>query len=100
MQCTRRCREPKPTYFFTHALVASSHFMSLVFSQSAYVFGASAANAGALNASKRPATTAVLMILADMIMFPLVSRPTVYAHEWCGLPDRPLLPTTRNASLP
>ncbi len=41
------------TYFFnTQAFVASSHFISFVFSQSAFVFGASAANAGAVTATK------------------------------------------------
>jgi hypothetical protein len=33
-------------YFFTQTFFASSHFMSFVFSQSALVFGASAAKAG------------------------------------------------------
>ena len=51
-------------YFFTQAFVASSHFISFVFSQSALVFGASAANAGAETASSRPAIIAVLKILA------------------------------------
>jgi hypothetical protein len=53
-------------YFFTQAFFASSHFMSFVFSQSALVFGASAANAGAETASSRPAMIAVLKILADI----------------------------------
>jgi hypothetical protein len=56
-------------YFFTHLLVASSHFMSFVFSQSAFVVGtagASAANAGAVNASKRVATIALLRNLTDI----------------------------------
>ena len=56
-------------HFFTHALVASSRVISFIFSQSAFVVGAagaSSANAGALNASKRPATITVLRILADM----------------------------------
>jgi len=54
------------TYFFTQAFLASSHFISFVFSQSAFVFGASAANAGAVTATKRPATIAELTILDDI----------------------------------
>ena len=46
-------------YFFTQAFVASSHFMSFIFSHSALVFGASAANAGAVTANRSPATIAV-----------------------------------------
>ena len=55
-------------YFFTvHLLVASSH-VPLALSQSAFVAGAgaSAANAGALNVTKRPVTIAMLRILADI----------------------------------
>ena len=80
------------SYFFTHVLVVLSHFMSVNFLHSAFVFGAaaastfgaggvagasfvaggvgaavSAANAGALTASRRPATIAVLIILADIL---------------------------------
>jgi hypothetical protein len=53
-------------YFFTQAFVASSHFMSFIFSHSAFVFGASAANAGAVAATTRAATIAVLRILNDI----------------------------------
>jgi hypothetical protein len=55
-------------YFFTHALAVASHFMSFAFSQSAFVAGTagSAANAGAVNASKRAATIALLRILTDI----------------------------------
>ena len=56
-------------YFFTQTFFASSHFMSFVFSQSAFVVGtagASAANAGAVNASKRVATIALLRNLTDI----------------------------------
>ncbi len=55
-------------YFLTHAFLASSHFMSLAFSQSALVFGASAANAGAATASRRLVMMAVLTILPDMYL--------------------------------
>ncbi len=54
-------------YFFTQAFVASSHFMSFAFSHSAFVFGASAANAGAVTATKRAATIAELTILNDIL---------------------------------
>src|SRR5436190_22105166 len=53
-------------YFFTQAFVASSHFMSFIFSHSTFVFGASAANAGAAAATTRAATIAVLRILNDI----------------------------------
>jgi hypothetical protein len=59
-------RQFQTTYFFTEAFVASSHFISFVFSQSAFVFGASAANAGAVTAIKRAATIAELTILNDI----------------------------------
>ena len=63
----RRPRHPA-SYFFTHAFAVASHFMSFILSQSAFVLGASAANAGAATASKSPAMTAVLKILADMFV--------------------------------
>ena len=53
-------------YFFTQAFVASSHFMSFAFSHSAFVFGASAANAGTVTATKRAAAIAELTILNDI----------------------------------
>jgi hypothetical protein len=46
--------------------------MSFIFSQSALVFGASAANAGAETASSKPAMIAVLKILADIGAFLLL----------------------------
>jgi hypothetical protein len=55
-------------HFFTHALVAESHFMSVILAHSALVFGASAANAGAVMPNRKPATIAVLRILD--IVFP------------------------------
>jgi hypothetical protein len=55
-------------YFFRQDLVAESHFMSVSFLHSALVFGASAANAGAVMLNRRPATIAVLRILD--IVFP------------------------------
>jgi hypothetical protein len=86
------------SYFFTHVLVVLSHFMSVNFLHSAFVFGAAAAstfgaggvagasfvaggvfvagassaNAGALTASRRPATHAMLIILADILKCSLV----------------------------
>ena len=63
--CLDASRRRRPiAYFLTHAFLASSHFMSLAFSQSALVFGASAANAGAATASRRPVMMAVRTILA------------------------------------
>ena len=50
---------PLEAELWMHAAVALSHFMSLVLSQSAFVIGtlgASAANAGAVNATARPKT--------------------------------------------
>lgn len=67
-------------YFFTQAFFASSHFMSFVFSQSAFVFGASAANAGAATASKRPVMMAVFKILADIGVFLLRFGHPSYDH--------------------
>jgi hypothetical protein len=61
-------------YFFTQTFFASSHFMFVIFSQSAFVFGGSAANAGALTAKRSPAMMAVLKILADIDSSPWTSR--------------------------
>src|SRR5213076_156646 len=58
-------------HFFMHLLVAASHVMSFIFSQSAFVVGiaGSVANAGAVNASTRAAKIALLRSLADMLNF-------------------------------
>ena len=56
------------SYFFTHALVAESHFMSVSFLHSALVFGGSAANAGAVTPKRRPATIAVLRNLGHFVL--------------------------------
>jgi hypothetical protein len=45
---------PEEAEFWTHAVVALSHFMSFAFAQSAFVIGA--ANAGAVNATATPST--------------------------------------------
>jgi hypothetical protein len=65
---TRRL-SPSPLRYFMHFPLASSHVMPCC-SQSAFVGGSSAANAGAANATRRPAMIAVLKTLADMLMSP------------------------------
>jgi hypothetical protein len=77
-------------HFFTHALVAESHFMSVSFLHSALVFGGSAANAGAAMPNRRPATIAVLRILD--ILFPSERGLFPQPSEGCALLVAPTCP--------
>lgn len=69
-------RRPRRHYFFTHLLVASSHFIVETFSQSAFVFGTLFAIAmlGAI------APTATAARIADVISFLDISA----LHFFCG----------------